>query len=62
MANLATSKAVATIPIELEVRQVVQTTEDTKATQLKKRGRPPGSTDRQPRKKRAKKAPEQKGE
>lgn len=61
-ANLATSKTVATIPIEeLEVRQVVQTTEDTKTTQVKKRGRPP-SKDRQLRKKRAKKAPEQEGE
>ena len=63
-ANLTTSKGVATIttrensgsiPIEeLEARQIVQTTDVTKATQPKKRGRPPGSKDCQPRKKRAK--------
>jgi hypothetical protein len=41
---------------ELEARQVVQ------ATQPKKRGRPFGSKDRQPRKKRVQKAQEQEGE
>jgi len=72
MANLTTSNAVSNItaqknsgfiPIEeSDAMQIVQTTEVTKTTQLKKRGRPPGSKDRQPRKKRAKKAPEQEGE
>lgn len=67
--NLTTFKAVATIttqenggfiPIEeLEARQVVQTAEVTKATQPKKRGRPPGSKDHQLHKRMAKKVPKQ---
>lgn len=37
----------------MQATQVMLATQATQATQPKKRGRPPGSKDRQPRKKRA---------
>ena len=59
---MTTSEAITTqnnngfIPIEeLEAMHVAKAT-DAQATEPKKRGRPVGSKDRQPRKKRAKKA------
>ena len=46
---------------ELEVTQVVQSTQVAQVTEPKRRGRPPGSKDKVPRKRAKKGVPEQEG-
>ena len=63
--NLTTSEANTTGFVsvkELEATQVVQSTQVAQATQPKRRGRPPGSKDKVPRKRAKKGVPGQEGE